>query len=118
MWVLAAVAALLVAVRAGNGPDLVEVGVTAELRGVWTTSDSRYAGRFLEIEPDAVTFGQGEEGEERRALVGVFRDDAAPGLFILRYALDDERATVADLRVSLKRGTLRIESRPGVVWVR
>jgi hypothetical protein len=118
IWLLAGVAALLVIARASGGPDLVEVGVTDELRGRWTTSDSRYAGRFLEIESDAVTFGQGDEGEERRALVSVLRNDDAPGLFILRYSVDDAMATVADLRVNLQQGTLRIESQPEVVWIR
>lgn len=119
IWVLAAVATALVILRLGASPDPIEVGVTRELAGVWTTSDARYPGRFLKISPDEVVFGQGEVGEERRRLVGVYREGSSENpLYVLRYTLDDEGESVADLRVHLHEGVLRFASQPEVAWAR
>ena len=119
IWFLGAVAAVLVILRPGARPEPLDVGVSRELAGVWTTSDARYLGRSLEIAPGEVIFGQGEDGKERRRLVGVFREDSSgTPLYVLRYALDDLGESVAELRVRVHEGVLRLESQPGVTWAR
>ncbi len=116
---MGAVAAVLVILRPGARPDPPDVGVSRELAGVWTTSDAKYLGRSLEIAPGEVIFGQGEAGEERRRLLGVYREDSSGStLYILRYALDDQRESVADLRVRVHEGVLRFEGHPEVAWAR
>lgn len=118
--VLGGVAALLVVARPGQGPALREVGVGRELVGVWRSSDPRYLDRFLQVGPDEIVFGQGEDGAARHRLVGVFLEDpvARPGAYVLRYWLDDTGSQEATLRLHLAEGALRLDSQPTVVWTR
>lgn len=120
IWGLGVVAALLVIARPGQEPGLREVGVGRELFGVWRTSDSRYADRFLEFGPDVVVFGQGEEGEARHRLVGVFLEESAvsPGGYVVRYWLDDAGERQATLRLHLAEGLLRLDNQRDIVWTR
>jgi hypothetical protein len=73
---------LLILVAAGvyfspplTGPDLVP----AELVGRWTTDDSRYKGRYLEIAPDALILGANAREKTEYAVRRVQRSQTAQG---------------------------------------
>ncbi len=67
-------------------------GPPPELQGMWTPEGGRYAGRSLEIRPDAVVLGLGERVTERHPLetVLVRRLDDDARRFTLRYRAEDD----------------------------
>ncbi len=117
---LALVALVLLIWRPGRGPRQMEIGVTSSLAGRWTTSDSRYADRFLEIGPDEITIGQGADGEARYPLRGVFLETKKDGsaVYVLRYQIDDRGDATADLRLVMAGEALRIENQTSITWSR
>jgi hypothetical protein len=117
---LALVALVLVIWRPCRGPSRAEIGVTSALAGRWTTTDARYANRFLEIGPDEIVLGQGEEGEARHPLRAVLLESTenGPPVYVLRYELDQTTGVTADLRLIVEGGALRIENQGKMVWTR
>lgn len=110
----------VVAIRACQGaPERQETGVTRELFGRWTTEDSRYADRFLDIGATEIGFGQGEEGETRHRLSQVLLERREDGShrYVVRYFVDETREQELDLLVLAGRGELRLENLPEVRWV-
>jgi hypothetical protein len=119
-WVglLGVVAVLLVLAARSEGPQRTEVGVTPELAGVWTTTATRYADRFLEIRPHEVVFGQGKEGTDRHRLTAVYLEqpEDGPPLYVLCYHLDGATEAMGELRVRIDQRVLRIHNLPQVAW--
>jgi hypothetical protein len=120
LFVLLAIALGALALRWSSAERREEIGVTAEMAGRWVTTDERWAGRFLEIRPGEIVFGQGPEGEARYRIVGVFELPPVGGLptFAIRYREpDDPAAPESELQIGLARRELRLVSQPGVRWV-
>ena len=118
-WIglLGVVLVLLALLLRSGGPRRTEVSLTSELAGVWKTEDVRYAGRFLEIRPNELVFGQGDQGKARHRIAGIYleRMPEVPPVYVLRYRLDAAEAT-GELRVRVDHGVLRIASQPNVAW--
>lgn len=116
--VLALVAAGLVGWRACDSAQETEVGVTADLAGIWKTTSPGHIDRHLEIREQEIVFGQGEAGEATYPLVGVVRTPGPEGRtrYVLRYQVD--KSTLAEGRLELLVGPadLRIASQPGIRW--
>ena len=93
------------------------VGVVRPLVGRWTTTDPAYAGRYIEITPEEIAFGQGAEGEARHRIVGVWRvgRDSRAIFYSIRYAAEDGEVEVG-VRSSPRQ--LRLMNLPKVVWRR
>ena len=110
---------VLVAVVVWTSESREEVGVTRELAGRWVTFDERWAGRYLEITPNEIAFGQGEQGEARYRIVGVFRAAAESGaVYLIRYRGVEVGAEESELRVSVGPGELRLANQAANVrWV-
>jgi hypothetical protein len=92
--------------------------VPPELIGRWTTDDSRYADRSLEITADRIIFGVGPGGRISYFTQGVEREvDAEDGtLYRVYYDLPGEAERTLDVRLQ-QPGELRIESR-SQIWTR
>jgi hypothetical protein len=119
LGLLAAVAVVLLLLSRAGGPERTEVGVPQELAGVWRTSESRYADRFLEIRPHEVVFGRGADGAERHRITSVYLEPAqdGPPSYVFCYNLDGATEAMGELRVRLDQGVLRIHNLPAVAWV-
>jgi hypothetical protein len=114
---------LLVVSLAGLGVRWLvtrQAGVTweeapPETRGVWTTSNARYAGRSIEVGPQSVTLQLGTAG----ALPGrldiareVFDDDRR----ILRLEYTTEQGPDALEMLVAGDGTMTLRNQPEIVW--
>ncbi|MBP1643667.1 MAG: hypothetical protein H6Q03_2336 [Acidobacteria bacterium] len=118
--VLLAIALGALVLRWSTAERRAEIGVTAEMAGRWVTTDERWAGRFLEIRPGEIVFGQGPEGEARFRIVGVFEVAPVGGLrtFAIRYREpDDLAAPETEVLIGLAHRELRFVSQPAVMWV-
>jgi hypothetical protein len=107
---------LAISLRSG-GPRRTQVGLTSELAGVWKTEDVRYGDRFLEIRPNEVVFGQGDQGKARYRIAGIYLEQMpeGPPVYVLSYRLDGAEP-MGELRVRVDHGVLRIASQPKVAW--
>jgi len=109
----------IVAVKAcAAEPRNREVGVTRDLFGRWTTEDTRYSDRFLEITGTEIVFGRGQEGEARHRLAGVWLGGARQGRrrYLVRYYLDDRSETELEVAILAAPGELQLETLPEVRW--
>lgn len=113
-------AAALLLWRPGGGPHRTLVAVDGEISGHWTTAAPAYADRFLEIRPDRLVFGLGEEGEVSHSLVGVFLEpgEGDARQYVIAYDGGDPNGTPLELRLSARGGRLVLANLPGVVWTR
>jgi hypothetical protein len=117
---LALVGAGLVAHRFLGSPRGTEVGVSRQLEGVWTTTSTSHADRFLEIRTDEIIFGQGAEGSASYRILGVLFlgdfDDRTT--YVIRYRVEPDGEFEGRLEVLLGSSDLRIANQPDVSWTR
>jgi hypothetical protein len=118
--VLALGAAGLVALRACDSGHGTEVGATPVLAGEWETSSPGHADRYLEIGDREIVFGQGEEGEARYPVLGIFTEPGTQDgtAFLILYEVEAGEAVEGRLEVIVEDSELRIASQPGVRWTR
>lgn len=92
--------------------------VPTELIGRWTTDDSRYADRPLEIEAERISFGIGPGTRMTYRVQGIEREvDAATGtLYRVYYDAPGEPERALQLRLPTP-GRLRIENH-SELWTR
>ncbi len=84
-------AAVVLAAWAGLGCNRSSSNTIPEsLVGIWTTPDTRYAGRFVELGSHSVTFGLGTEGRAVHAVSSIeWTNDYGHSLFTVHYEGED-----------------------------
>lgn len=118
--VLGVLVALLLALRLLRHEPGIEVGVTPEIAGTWTTDAPGYGDRYLEISSSEIAFGLGDEGESRHPVLGVRRVEGpgASSTYVVRYGFEDEGNAEGKLELLVAGPGLAIRSQPGIHWER
>ncbi len=91
--------------------------VPAEIIGKWTTTEARYADRYVEITSTQITFGTGGTGRTRNAVKGVRQTPDSRGT---RFSIEYEGAVgeIESFAFILDGDSLRLANQPGFAWSR
>jgi hypothetical protein len=103
--------------KAANEP----VSVPPTLRGVWTTTDIRYAGRAFEVSGDRITLATGGEQKDAHPIHRLERRaDGRDHLYELTYRnLADNITDTLVLRYEGREGgVIRFKNQPHIEWRR
>jgi len=90
----------------------------AELLGVWSTTDPRYADRAFEIKTDSLIFhtGDGSFTEHSIRSVNVVQDDSIP-LYVVDY-LNNDDAYMFSFYFDSESGTIQFQNQREMTWTR
>ena len=120
-WILLIVLGLaIVAVVAGR--MLYHQGfdsktLPAELVGLWTTADPNYSDRYLELQPDTITFGTGGTSSIKYSIIGVVRPEAGEGeAYEIHFRGVNGTKFSREIVLSGSGEKLFFRSQPDVVW--
>lgn len=103
--------------RMAGEPETTWSEAPAEVRGVWTTDDSRYDGRSIRVGAQTVEFGLGLDGDVVGRLDRA-RELNQEGLRIIRLEFrTDEGADELDI-VPAESGVMYLRTQPGIRWTR
>jgi hypothetical protein len=91
-----------------------------ELVGVWTTSDPKYADRFLKIDRDAITFGTGEGNFETYAITKMKKGAEVQDMLYTIYYEDEagDTYTLAMYYSPERGGVLRLKNQREIIWTK
>ena len=94
--------------------------VPEKLLGVWKTSHSKYADRFIEIKKDVIIFGTGGESIELHALADISESREGKLFF---YAISHinhhgQRYTFAFYYDPDDGGTMRFKNQRRIIWTK
>ena len=94
--------------------------VPEKLLGVWKTSHSKYADRFIEIKKDVIIFGQGGEKIELHALADIHETWEGKSILYTISHLNHEgqRYTFAFYYDPTDGGTIRFKNQPDIIWIK
>ncbi len=94
--------------------------VPEKLLGVWKTSHSKYADRFIEIKNDALIFGQGGEKVELHALADIHETWEGKSILYSISHLNHEgqRYTFAFYYDPTDGGTIRFKNQKQIIWTK
>ena len=95
-----------------------EMTLPEELIGTYTTSDPRYADRYLEMTADEVVFGLGAAGSSRHLIKSVLREEDQEGktLYTLAYAGDGGTDPLRFFYDEERKGEIVLRNQAAVTW--
>jgi hypothetical protein len=108
----------LLAALIGCGPERTK-GVPPELVGVWRTTATKYADRFLGLTTATISFGTGGDESYTRAVVAVEKsqEDGAT-LYTVFYRDDEGEYKFAFFYEPADGGVIRYKNQKGIAWTR
>lgn len=90
----------------------------AEVLGRWATTETRYADRFFEIQPEILRFGTGDNGSE---VYSIRRVDTEPDprgrLFRVIYLVEGEDMLFV-FHYDTATSTIRLHNQSSIEWVK
>jgi len=91
--------------------------VPTELVGLWTTADPSYSDRYLELQPDSITFGTGGTSFIKYSIIGVVRQEAGGGeAYEIHFRGVDGAKFSREIVLAGSGDKLFFRSQPEVVW--
>jgi len=91
--------------------------VPTELVGLWTTADPSYSDRYLELQPDSITFGTGGTSSIKYSIIGVVRQEAGEGeAYEIHFRGVDGSKFSREIVLAGSGDKLFFRSQPEVVW--
>ena len=90
----------------------------AELLGVWSTTDPRYADRAFEIKTDSLVFQTGDGSFTKHSIksVDLVQDDSIP-LYVVDYLNNDDAYTFS-FYFDSESGTIQFQNQREMKWTR
>jgi len=89
----------------------------AELVGLWTTADPSYSDRYLELQPDTITFGTGGTSSIKYSIIGVARPEAGEDeAYEIHFRGVDGAKFSREIVLAGSGDNLFFRSQPEVVW--
>ena len=93
--------------------------VPTELVGLWTTTDPSYSDRYLELQPDSITFGTGGTSSIKYSIIGVVRQEAGEAeAYEIHFRGVDGAKFSREIVLAGSGDKLFFRSQPEVVWTR
>src|SRR5579863_2648243 len=94
--------------------------IPQDLVGVWRTTDSVFADRFIEFSPATISFGTGEATISQTGFMnGVeMTTEGGKNLYIFHYKLDGSDAQLSFFYDGPDGEGLRLKNRNGVLWTK
>ncbi len=93
--------------------------VPTELIGLWTTADPSYSDRYLELQPDSITFGTGGTSSIKYSIIGVVRQEAGEGeAYEIHFRGVDGAKFSREIVLAGSGNKLYFRSQAEVVWTR
>lgn len=93
--------------------------VPTELVGLWTTDDPNYSDRYLELQPDTITFGTGGTSSIRYSIIGVVRQEAGEGeAYEIHFRGVDGAKFSREIVLADSGDSLSFRSQSEVAWTR
>jgi len=90
-----------------------------ELMGIWRTEASLYQDRYLELAPDEVRFGTGEDSFAHHQVAEVRRLDTVEGVgYRITYLSDQGAEHFLSLQYDPADARLSLTHQPHLVWTR
>ena len=91
--------------------------VPTELVGLWTTADPSYSDRYIELQPDSITFGTGGTSSIKYSIIGVVRQEAGEGeAYEIHFRGVDGAKFSREIVLAGSGDKLFFRSQPEVVW--
>ncbi len=93
--------------------------VPTELIGLWTTADPSYSDRYLELQPDSITFGTGGTSSIKYSIIGVVRQEAGEReAYEIHFRGVDGAKFSREIVLAGSGNKLYFRSQAEVVWTR
>src|SRR5579862_3369427 len=90
------------------------------LIGVWRTTDSAYADRFIEFSPATISFGTGADTISQTGFMKEVERTSEGGktLYIFKYEQDGAQAQLSFFYDGPEGEGLRLKNKSGVLWIK
>jgi hypothetical protein len=91
--------------------------LSEELGGVWTTSEPKYAGRFLQLAGERIVFGTAEGYVSVYTITAIRESPQADGLlYTITYASEDMRDYQWSFVYDRERAVIWFNNQQDIVW--
>jgi hypothetical protein len=91
--------------------------VPTKLVGLWTTAEANYSDRYLELQPDSITFGTGGTSSIKYSIIGVVRQEFGEGeIYEIHFRGVDGANFSKEIVLAGSGDNLFFRSQPEVVW--